>query len=52
MNSRKDGSENIAIVTVSGLRETGRVPNEDRVYLRYAKTIHIGGKLEASIVPR
>ena len=49
MNSRKDGSENIAIVTVSGLRETGRVPNEDRVYLR---SIHIGGKLEASIVPR
>ncbi|KAI5409128.1 hypothetical protein KIW84_054797 [Lathyrus oleraceus] len=34
LNSRKDGSENIAIVTVSGLRETGRVPNEDRVYLR------------------
>nr|YP_009526575.1 ATPase subunit 1 [Ammopiptanthus mongolicus]AXV54334.1 ATPase subunit 1 [Ammopiptanthus mongolicus] len=52
LNSRKDGSENIAIVTVSGLRETGLDAYRTKIVSIYAQTIHIGGKLEASIVPR
>lgn len=52
MNSRKDGSQNIAIVTVSGLRETGLDAYRTKIVSIYAQTIHIGGKLEASIVPR
>ncbi|KAG4906104.1 hypothetical protein JHK82_044124 [Glycine max] len=52
LNSRKDGSQNIAIVTVSGLRETGLDAYRTKIVSIYAQTIHIGGKLEASIVPR